>query len=72
MDLETRVINKKYIPYCISIYDSIKKNSFFISDYYNVESMIIAAIIYLSISKYDNHKFYFHNFAKFEVIFNLF
>jgi hypothetical protein len=31
--------------------------------------MIIAAIEFVSVSKYDNHKFYFHNFAKFDVIF---
>jgi hypothetical protein len=28
MDLETRIINDKHIPYCISIYDGIYKNEF--------------------------------------------
>jgi hypothetical protein len=50
MDLETRILDNKHIPYCISIYDGKSTKSFFINDYSNnVNNMIIDSIKYLSI-----------------------
>nr|YP_009739393.1 DNA polymerase 2 [Tricholoma terreum]QIC20237.1 DNA polymerase 2 [Tricholoma terreum] len=69
MDLETRLIDNKHSPYCICIYDGIIIRSFFINNYINKENMIISAMKYLSIRKYNNYKIYLHNFAKFDNIF---
>lgn len=69
MDLETRLIDNKHIPYCVSIYDGIIKNSFFRTGYSNIEQMIISAIKSIANKNYDNHKIYLHNFAKFDAIF---
>jgi hypothetical protein len=69
MDLETRLIDNKHSPYSLSFYDGFIKKSFFINDYSDKESMVIAAMKDIAIRKYKNYKIYLHNFAKFDNIF---
>jgi len=69
MDLETRLIDNKHSPYSLSFYDGFIKKSFFINEYSNIDSMVIAAMKTIMIRKYKNYKIYLHNFAKFDNIF---
>lgn len=69
MDIETRVINNDHHPYCISIYDGLITKSFFITNYINIEEMMVDSLKFVCQWKYDNHKVYLHNFAKFDSIF---
>jgi DNA polymerase type B, organellar and viral len=71
MDIETMVVNNNHIPFLISIFDGNENKSYYLTDYINVESMIIQAIKDLTIRKYKNYKVYIHNFAKFDAIFLL-
>ncbi|WP_216699515.1 DNA polymerase, partial [Actinotalea ferrariae] len=71
MDIETKTINKKMIPICISLYDGKISKSFFISDFDNSNEMIKKAILFLVQRKYNNYKIYFHNFSSFDSIFLL-
>ncbi len=71
MDLETMVVNNNHTPFLISWYDGTNINSYYLSDFDNVESMIIKAIKDLTLRKYKNYKVYIQNFAKFDSIFLL-
>jgi DNA polymerase type B, organellar and viral len=71
LDIETYIKNGILIPFCISIYDGINVNYFYILDYKNSEDMIISALNSIMIRKYNNYKVYVHNLAKFDIIFLL-
>src|SRR6202040_724933 len=71
MDLETKLINKIMIPYCISIYDGKELQSFYLLDFKSENEMIIESIRYLMRRKYHGYRIYLHNFGKFDSIFLL-
>ena len=69
LDIETYVKNEILTPYCISIYDGKNINNFYLSDYKNVDNMILTALKSIMIRKYDGYNIYMHNMAKFDIIF---
>ena len=71
LDIETRTIDNKFIPYCISYYDGIKATSFYLSDYRDVDDMLTSCIINLLKRKYNGYKIYAHNLSNFDGIFLL-
>lgn len=71
MDLETRVINTKMSPYCVSMFDGIIKKSFYLSENGDPDLMLKESIYYIMRKKYDQHKVFFHNFSHFDGIFLL-
>lgn len=68
-DIETRSINNKLTPVCISFFDGEKCKSFYLSDYSSVDNMLITAISSLLVTKYNGFNIYFHNFSLFDGIF---
>jgi DNA polymerase type B, organellar and viral len=71
MDLETREINKKLDPVCVSIYDGEIKKTFWIQDFSSSYTMLEASIKYLLVRKYYGYKLYLHNFSYFDGVFLL-
>jgi hypothetical protein len=71
LDIETRAINNILTPILISIYNGKRLFSYYLSDYDNVDQMIIAALIHLCQKKYHDHVIYAHNLSKFDGIFLL-
>ena len=71
MDIETRVIEDRMVPYCLSIYDGKFLQSFYYTEFYNERFMVQAAVEWLLRRKYHQHKIYIHNFSKFDVAFLL-
>jgi DNA polymerase type B, organellar and viral len=79
MDIETMEVKGKLIPYtvCLDIPNFEKKRVkreklfFYLSDYNNVEEMLVDSIKYLMKRKFDGYKIYFHNFSNFDGIFFL-
>jgi hypothetical protein len=69
LDIETRDIKNKKIPYCICIFDGINTNRFFISDFKNHKDMIINAIQSLMIKKNHNLCIYDHNLLEFDGVY---
>jgi hypothetical protein len=53
LDIETFVKDSILTVFCISIYDGIKCNSFFLSDYNSPEELILAALKSIMIRKYN-------------------
>jgi len=54
------IVNNNHIPFLISWYDGNDTNSYYLFDFYNVESMIIKVIKDLSIRKYKNYRIYIY------------
>jgi DNA polymerase type B, organellar and viral len=71
LDIETRSINNIRTPICISNYNGIKSNSFYISDYEDSDRMILFAIRSLLKSTNNNAKIYVHNLSNFDGVFLL-
>ena len=71
VDLETRTINGKMQPVCVSIFDGKVAKSFYLLDYHNEHDMLKASIEYLMIRKYSGYKVYLHNFSYFDGVFLL-
>lgn len=69
LDLETRTINGKMKPYCVSIYNGKFAVSFYLADFKNEDEMLKASIRHLMVRKYDNYRIYVHNFSYFDSIF---
>jgi hypothetical protein len=69
LDIETYIKDSILIPYCISIYDGNKTTSFWLSEYKNVDNMILTALKSIMIRKYNGYNIYMHNMAKFDIIF---
>jgi DNA polymerase type B, organellar and viral len=69
LDIETFVKDGILIPYCISIYDGKNINNFYLTDYENVDNMILTALKSIMIRKYNGYNIYMHNMGKFDVIF---
>lgn len=71
MDLETRNINGKLIPYCVCIYDGVNLFSFYLTDYNNSNEMLEKSILSIMQRKYNGYRVYLHNFSNFDGIFLL-
>ncbi len=71
LDIETRTIDNIMEPYCISIYDGSKFNTFYLSDFKNSKEMLINAISALMKRSYNGYKVYIHNLSHFDGIFLL-
>lgn len=71
MDIETYNDNGKMIPYLLCLNTENESKAYFISNYKNVENLIMTAISDLMKVKYNGYKIYIHNFAKFDAIFLL-
>ena len=69
LDIETYIKNNVLIPFCISIYDGKRTSSYFLSDYKNLEDLIITALKSILVRKYNGYNIYIHNMAKFDIIF---
>lgn len=69
MDLETKNINEKLVPYCVSIFDGKRAYSFYITDYNSSETMLKTSIKFILRRKYNKHRVYLHNFSYFDGIF---
>ena len=69
LDIETYIKDNILVPFCISIYDGKIKSNFYISDYNNVDDMILDALQSIMIRKYNGYYVYMHNMAKFDIIF---
>jgi len=71
MDLETREINEKLDPVCVSIYDGKNTKTFWIQDFSSSHAMLEASIKHILVRKYYGYKLYLHNFAYFDGVFLL-
>lgn len=71
MNIETYMDGETMIPYLICYYDGINSYYYGLWDYPNVESMILDCLSSILTRKYNNYKIYFHNMAKFDIIFLL-
>jgi DNA polymerase type B, organellar and viral len=70
LDIETYVNNGNIlVPFCISIYDGKNVTSFYLTDYKNVDDMVLSALRSIMIRKYNGYNVYMHNMAKFDIIF---
>nr|YP_009493062.1 DNA-directed RNA polymerase [Ganoderma tsugae]AWJ63857.1 DNA-directed RNA polymerase [Ganoderma tsugae] len=69
MDLETKVVEGKLVPYAVSIYDGKESKFFFLSDYKDSYDLLRNALISLMLRKYNGHIVYLHNFSHFDGIF---
>jgi len=69
LDIETYIKDNILIPYCISIFDGKIKTNFYVSDYKNVEDMILSSLKSIMNRKYNGYNVYIHNMAKFDIIF---
>jgi hypothetical protein len=69
LDIETYVKDNILTPFCISIYDGENINNFYVTDYDNIDNMILSALNSIMIRKYNGYNVYMHNMAKFDIIF---
>src|SRR5882757_3634212 len=69
LDIETFVKDNILTPFCISIYDGKNICNFYLTDYKNVDDLIITALKSIMIRKYNGFNVYMHNMAKFDIIF---
>jgi len=73
LDIETRTLNGKMKPYCVSIFDGFILQSFYLAAYTDLDSdsMLKDAIYFLMRKKYHQYKVYVHNFSHFDGVFLL-
>jgi hypothetical protein len=71
MDLETKIVDKENVPFCVGIYDGKIKTSFYLKFYIDSNEMLRDSIKYLMKRKYNNYKIYLHNFSHFDGVFLL-
>jgi len=71
MDIETRVVNGKFEPICISLFDGENIKSYFIHDFTTSDKMLIAALKFTFNEKYKGYNLYLHNLAYFDGVFLL-
>ena len=69
LDIETRTIDNIIKPYCFSYFDGNKASSFYLTDFNNIDEMLLACINSLLIRKYKGYKIYVHNLSNFDGIF---
>lgn len=68
-EFETKMVQDKMIPYCISFYDGNNTWSMYIDHYINYEFMIKDAFIHLLTDKYNGYVLYGHFMSGFDGIF---
>lgn len=71
LDIETRKVNDKLIPICLSIYDGSTRVTFFFKDHINWENDMTEALKFIMKLKYHKKKIYIHNLSYFDGIFIL-
>jgi hypothetical protein len=71
MDLETKEIDGKLVPYCVSIFNGKIASSFYITDFKDSTEMLENAVKSLMKKEYNGYKVYLHNFSFFDGIFLL-
>lgn len=71
LDIETRTINNKMIPYCVCYHDGCNSFSYYLSDYPSIENMLTTCISQILSKKYLGYKIYVHNLSNFDGIFLL-
>jgi hypothetical protein len=71
LDLETRIVNNKLKPYCVSIFDGQFVSSFYLKDFINEEELLKNVIQKLFSVKNNKCNIYIHNFSYFDGIFLL-
>jgi DNA polymerase type B, organellar and viral len=69
LDIETFIKDNILTPFCISIYDGKNINNFYLTDFKNVDELILTALKSIMIRKYNGYNVYMHNMAKFDIIF---
>jgi hypothetical protein len=69
LDVETFIKDNILTPYCISIYDGKKISNFYLTNYKNIDDLIISALKSIMIRKYNGYNVYMHNMGKFDIIF---
>ena len=69
MDLETKEVDGKLVPYAVGIYDGKKSNFYYLSDYKDSYDLLKNSLLSLMLRKYHGHVIYLHNFSHFDVIF---
>jgi hypothetical protein len=69
LDIETYIKDGVLFPFCISIYDGKEISNFWLTDFNNVEELVISALQSLLKRKYNGWNVYIHNMAKFDIIF---
>jgi hypothetical protein len=69
LDIETFIKDNILTPYCISIYDGKNISNFYLTNYKNIDDLIISALKSIMIRKYNGYNIYMHNMAKFDIIF---
>lgn len=71
MDLETKEVDGKLVPYAVSTYDGKNSKFFYRSDYKDSYDLLRNSLISLMLRKYHGHVVYLHNFSRFDGIFLL-
>lgn len=71
MDLETKEVDGKLVPYALSIYDGKNSKFFYRSDYKDSYDLLRNSLISLMLRKDHGHVVYLHNFSRFDGIFLL-
>jgi hypothetical protein len=69
LDIETFIKDNILVPFCISIFDGKMKTHFYLTDYNNLDEMILDSLNSILIRKYNGYNVYMHNMAKFDIIF---
>nr|YP_010455097.1 hypothetical protein NYK79_mgp51 [Porodaedalea mongolica]UUA03939.1 hypothetical protein [Porodaedalea mongolica]WCF76699.1 hypothetical protein [Porodaedalea mongolica] len=70
LDVETYLDeNNKMSLYCISIYDGEKAKSFYLTNYYNIDSLIKDLLSTIFSRKYSGKNIYIHNSSEFDLVF---
>ena len=69
LDIETFIKDNILVPFCISIFDGKIKTHFYLTDYNNLDEMILDSLNSILIRKYNGYNVYMHNMAKFDIIF---
>lgn len=71
LDIETRILDGEFIPYCICLYDGDKAWSYYLTDFNSSSDMLKTAITSILRDKYNHYVVYAHNFSGFDGIFLL-
>lgn len=71
LDLETKTIEGKMVPICMSIFDGKETKSFIFQNHDNWSEDMLKAMKSILIRKYFDYKIYVHNFSYFDAIFML-
>jgi hypothetical protein len=71
LDIETVTRNNVITPYAVGIYDGSTYQSFYLTDFKDVDHIMLKALRYLKQAKYNGYTVYAHNLSNFDSIFLL-